>query len=51
MGYCVYVCVLHLEVRLYKYARELSCIVRVVCEGVEVSEYLLQELHIVLPHR
>lgn len=50
MLYCVYVCVPHLEVRLYKYAGELSCSVGALCEGVEVSEDLLEELHIVLPH-
>lgn len=44
-------CVPHLKVRLCEYAGELSCGVGAVCEGVQVSEDLLQELHIVLPHR
>ncbi len=44
------VCVLHLEVRLCEYAGKLSCSVGAVCEGVQVSEDLLQELHVVLPH-
>lgn len=47
----VHVCTPHLEVRLCEYAGELSCSVGAVCEGVQVSEYLLQELHVVLPHR
>lgn len=46
-----YVCAPHLEVRLCEYACELSCSVGAVCEGVQVSENLLQELHVVLPHR
>lgn len=37
--------------RLCEDASELSCCVRAMCEGVQVSEDLLQELHIVLPHR
>lgn len=42
--------ILHLEVRLCEYAGEFSCSIGVVCEGVQVSEDLLQELHVVLPH-
>ncbi len=52
VGYVfVYGCVPHLEVRLCEYAGELSCSVGAVCERVQVPEDLLQELHVVIPHR
>lgn len=36
--------------RLCEYAGKLSCSVGAVCEGVQVSEDLVQEFHVVLPH-
>lgn len=42
--------VLHLEVRLCKNTGELGCSVGAMFEWVQVSQDLLQELHIVLPH-
>lgn len=42
--------VLHLEVRLCKNTGEFGCSVGAMFEWVQVSQDLLQELHIVLPH-
>lgn len=47
----LFLCVLHLEMGLREDAGELSCSVRAALEGVEISEDLLQKLHIVLSHR
>lgn len=43
--------VLHLEVRLCEDTGELGCSVGAMFERVQVSQDLLQELHIVVPHR
>ena len=46
---CVRLCV-HLKVGVDEDARELCCSVALVCEGTQLSEDLLDQLYVVVPH-